>query len=49
MRVRLRSRGRVVETSALANTGFESDREEVLLPMRLAERLRRTERPQRWL
>ena len=37
--MRLRSRGRAVETSALANTGFESDREEVLLPVRLAERL----------
>ena len=39
VKVRLRSRGREVETSALANTGFESDREEVLLPMMLAERL----------
>ena len=39
VRVKLRSGGRAVETSALANTGFESDREEVLLPVRLAERL----------
>ena len=34
--MRLRSGGRAVETSALANTGFESDREEVL-PVGLAE------------
>jgi len=39
VKVRVRSGRRAVETSALANTGFESDREEVLLPVRLAERL----------
>ena len=39
VRVLLRSRGGEVITSALANSGFESEEPEVVLPPRIAERL----------
>ncbi|WP_291767771.1 hypothetical protein [Caldivirga sp. UBA161] len=40
VRVRLRSSGSDVLTSALVNTGFETDRPQVLIPMNLAKALK---------
>ncbi len=39
VRVALRREGRVAETSALANSGYESDRPEIHVPLGLARRL----------
>jgi len=39
VKLRIRSKEREMETSALVNTGFESDLPEVLLPFRAAELL----------
>jgi len=37
VKLRIRSKEREMKTSALVNTGFESDLPEVLLPFRAAE------------
>lgn len=39
VRVKLKSTAAEIETVALVNTGFETDRPEMVLPVRLAERL----------
>lgn len=40
LEVRSRSSGRVVETSALVNTGFETEKPQLLIPVRFAEKLK---------
>ncbi len=39
IRLRLRYCGKVLETSALVNTGFETPNPQILLPIKVAERL----------
>lgn len=39
VRVRIRHRDRVVETSALVNSGFETDAPDIVIPLELAKRL----------
>ncbi len=40
VRLKISVRGRVVQTKALVNTGFETVEPELLIPAKLAERLR---------
>jgi len=37
VRLRIKSAGKTVETTALVNTGFETEQPEILLPANLAE------------
>ena len=39
VKIRVRHGGKSVVTSAIINTGFESDEPEIILPRRLAEEL----------
>jgi len=39
IKLRLRYCGKVLETSALVNTGFETPNPQILLPIKVAERL----------
>lgn len=39
VKLRIKVRGREQETAALVNTGFETDKPELLIPAKLAERL----------
>jgi len=39
VRLRIKSAGKTVETTALVNTGFETEQPEILLPANLAEKL----------